>query len=60
MRILTSFGCLTALLGGLAVASAGDLKSGLQEGDSVGAFDVVKCAGATDDSVKIGAQLCYR
>lgn len=40
---------------------AGDeLKSGLQVGDSVGAFDVTKCGGAVDDGVEVGQKLCYR
>jgi hypothetical protein len=42
------------------VASAEDLKSGLQPGDSIGAFDVEKCGGAADDGVKVGSKLCYR
>jgi hypothetical protein len=44
----------------VAVAHGADLKSGLQVGDSVGAFQVVKCGGAPKDGVKEGAQLCYR
>jgi hypothetical protein len=50
---------VAALLAGAATAGAADLKSGLQEGSFVGAFDVVKCAGA-DDGVREGRQLCYR
>ncbi|HVX61785.1 MAG TPA: hypothetical protein VHC19_14315 [Pirellulales bacterium] len=59
MRVLASFGAVAALLTGAATAGAADLKSGLQEGSFVGAFDVVKCAGA-DDGVREGRQLCYR
>ncbi|MEX0611152.1 MAG: hypothetical protein WD229_03435 [Pirellulales bacterium] len=59
MRVLTTFG-LAALFAGVTAASAGELKSGLQAGDSVGAFDVVKIAGAADDGVQVGKQLCYR
>lgn len=59
MRVLSSFGLAATLMVGAAVG-ADDLKSGLQVGDSVGAFDVVKCAGAVDDGVKVGQQLCYR
>ncbi len=44
---------------GLSV-SAEELKSGLKEGASIGAFDVTKCAGASDDKVEVGANLCYR
>src|SRR5262249_8610763 len=43
-----------------AMALAGDLKSGLEPGAAIGAFDVTKCSGAVDDGVKVGAQLCYR
>ncbi len=42
------------------VAGAADLKSGLQPGEGIGAFDVEKCAGAADDGVKVGQKLCYR
>ncbi|MGD9854583.1 MAG: hypothetical protein AB7U20_06480 [Planctomycetaceae bacterium] len=50
----------------LALAYAGSLcaaeqiKSGPQVGDSLGAFNVTKCAGAVDDGVDIGKNLCYR
>jgi hypothetical protein len=43
-----------------AAARADDLKSGLQPGQSVGAFDVVKCGGAPNDGVSVGQTLCYR
>lgn len=36
------------------------LKSGLQVGQKVGAFNVVKCGGALDDGIRVGAELCYR
>ena len=36
------------------------LKSGPQMGDSIGAFYVTKLAGAEDDGVKEGKNLCYR
>lgn len=39
---------------------AEDIKSGLKVGEGVGPFDVTKLAGAEDDGVKIGQQLCYR
>lgn len=60
MRLLWRSGAVAALLACAATAGAEELKSGLQEGDFVGAFDVVKCAGADDDGVKEGRQLCYR
>lgn len=43
-----------------AVALAGDVKSGLQSGDKIGAFIVTKCAGADEDGVAVGKELCYR
>jgi hypothetical protein len=43
-----------------AAAGADELKSGLQPGQSVPAFNVVKCGGAPDDGVKVGQTLCYR
>jgi hypothetical protein len=43
-----------------AALAAGSLKSGPQVGDSVEAFNVVKCAGAQDDGVRVGRELCYR
>jgi hypothetical protein len=57
MRIAT---CFVAAALVTAAASAEELKSGLQPGQSVGAFQVVKCGGAPDDGVKIGGELCYR
>jgi hypothetical protein len=44
-----------------AFASAGEgLKSGLAAGEGIGAFNVVKVAGAPDDNVAVGKELCYR
>lgn len=60
MRTLWRCSVAAVLLAGAATAIAAELKSGLQEGDSVGAFDVVKCAGAEGDGVKEGQELCYR
>ena len=60
MRMLMSCGAALALLASAAIAGDKALKSGLQVGDSVGAFQVVKCAGAVDDGVKEGQELCYR
>ena len=36
------------------------LKSGLQTGKMIGAFYVTKCAGAAEDGVEVGKNLCYR
>ena len=41
-------------------ALAEDLKSGLAVGESIGAFNVTKCAGAEGDKVEVGDNLCYR
>ncbi len=51
---------LTMLLGCFSLARGAQVKSGPQIGDELGAFQVVKAAGATDDGVKEGDQLCYR
>ena len=58
MKTLTGF-CVALVVLGSAVLAA-DLKSGLQPGQPIPAFDVLKCAGAVDDGVKVGTQLCYR
>jgi len=65
MKMLMRCGAAVALVACAAVAGekgAGEkgLKSGLQIGDSVGAFDVIKCGGVEDDGVSVGQQLCYR
>lgn len=36
------------------------LKSGPQTGETIGAFNVTKIAGAEDDGVEVGNNLCYR
>ena len=48
------------LLAGATAARAAELKSGLQPGDLVGAFDVEKCGGAVNDGKEVGANFCYR
>lgn len=48
-----------ALIAGVAVA-ADSATSGLKQGDPIGAFYVTKVAGAEDDRVKVGEELCYR
>jgi hypothetical protein len=51
----------TLAMAQLATLGAAELlKSGPQVGDSVGAFQVVKAAGAEGDGVAVGDQLCYR
>jgi hypothetical protein len=60
MKVLTSIFCTALMLASASFAAGAELKSGVQPGDSIGAFDVVKCAGASDDGVDTGAKLCYR
>lgn len=60
MRLMHTFLAGAALLASLSFAVAAELKSGKQPGDEIGPFYVVKCAGAEDDDVKLGANLCYR
>ena len=60
MRTLLSFGCALALVASVSVVRAEELKSGLQVGESIGAYDVEKCAGNANDGVEEGAKLCYR
>lgn len=43
-----------------SLSAADKLKSGPQEGDALGAFNVTKVAGAEDDGVEEGKNLCYR
>jgi hypothetical protein len=51
---------LALAIGVLASARAAEFRSGPQVGDLVGAFTVEKAAGAADDGVAVGDQLCYR
>jgi hypothetical protein len=60
MRQLTVTTAAMALMVSASLASAEDIKSGLQVGKQIGAFNVTKLAGAEDDGVKEGGNLCYR
>jgi len=60
MKVLACFGVAVALAVGTSPARAVELKSGIPAGEAIGPFDVVKCAGAVDDGVDVGAKLCYR
>jgi hypothetical protein len=51
---------VAVLLLDLCALRAAELKSGLQPGDLVGAFDVEKCGGAVNDGKDVGANFCYR
>ncbi len=59
MKHVVAMFCALAFAGSL-VAQAAELKSGPQVGDMVGAFYVEKVAGAVNDNVSVGKQLCYR
>ena len=59
MNYALRWGLAAALVSCAGLARAEDLKSGPPVGESLGAFDVVKCAGP-DDGVQLGQQLCYR
>lgn len=50
---------LTFASGLASQLAADDVKSTLAVGDFVSGFEVTKWAGATDDKVKLGSQLCY-
>lgn len=58
MKKMAILGIVAALA--TSVAMAEELKSGLQPGDSVGAFTVEKVAGNPNDNVEVGKSLCYR
>jgi len=58
MKVLACFSVALALAVG-ATVRADELKSGIQPGEAIGAFDVVKCAGP-DDGAGVGDKLCYR
>jgi hypothetical protein len=57
---MRTFVTCSLVLAVAAVAVAAELKSGPQPDQAIGPFDVVKCAGGTDDDVSVGEQLCYR
>lgn len=59
MKLLMSLTVAAAMLC-VSPAIAKDFESGLQKGASLGAFDVVKCAGEEADTVALGDKLCYR
>src|ERR1700674_1420255 len=60
MKASVTLGLAAILLAGMTAVRAAELKSGLQPGDLVGAFDVEKCGGAVNDGKEIGANFCYR
>lgn len=44
----------------VSMPARGNTTGGLAPGDPIGAFNVVKVAGADDDGVEVGQELCYR
>ena len=60
MKASITLGLAVALLAAFATVRAAELKSGLQPGDLVGAFDVEKCGGAVNDGKEVGSNFCYR
>jgi hypothetical protein len=60
MKLRFAMSLALPVLVAAAVGRADELKSGLPVGKSLGPFDVTKCAGAPDDGVKVGQELCYR
>jgi hypothetical protein len=59
MKQLTILSAL-AVLALTSQVPAEEVKSGLEPGKFVGAFYVTKCAGADEDGVEVGKNLCYR
>lgn len=51
---------ITLTFAGLAVADKAASDEGLKQGDPLGVFYVTKIAGAIDDAVEPGEELCYR
>lgn len=53
--------CAVAVIATATTARASsEVTSGPQKGDKISAFNVTKCAGAPNDEVKVGDNLCYR
>ena len=55
-----SLGLVVAMAVGGTATAEDVVKSGPQEGDSLGAFYVTKIAGAEDDGIDVDQNLCYR
>ncbi len=60
MKALITLSLTALLLLSVSTLNAAELKSGLQPGDLVPAFDVEKCGGAVNDGKEVGANFCYR
>ena len=60
MRAIATFTLVALVACAATTTFAAELQSGLAVGESVPAFYVVKAAGAVDDGVETGDELCYR
>jgi hypothetical protein len=60
MKRVTTWVLSVAVLCLAAKSRAEELRSGPQPGEMLGAYEVTKVAGAPDDGVADGQQLCYR
>lgn len=60
MKRVTTWVLPVVVLSVAAMSRAEELRSGPQPGESLGAYEVTKVAGAPDDGVAVGQQLCYR
>ena len=60
MKASVILGFAALILAGVTAVRAAELKSGLQPGDLVGAFEIEKCGGAVNDGQEVGANFCYR
>ena len=60
MKLFTMILTAVALVAGSSMTMAEETKSGLQTGEMIGAFYVTKLAGAEEDGVSVGKNLCYR
>ncbi len=60
MKQFTTGVVAIAVLASASFVSAEEVKSGLQAGAFIDAFYVTKLAGADDDQVSVGQNLCYR
>lgn len=60
MKAIVTLSLAAMILAGATAVRAGELVSGLQPGDLVGAFDVEKVGGAVNDGKEVGANFCYR
>ena len=62
VKQVTVLALAAAFVASVSFVNADDAKitSGLKVGDGIGPFNVTKCAGASEDGVSVGDNLCYR